>query len=355
MTISAKPADKLSQEANFTRQQEFVAQVLNHSANPKPLLAKKSLGCGKAPVNIALSKYWGKREPVLNLPTNSSLSISLPDLGTETQISLLTAEHQQDAIYLNGEQLSNEVTFAKRLSEFLNHFRSPGIHFKVETVNTVPTAAGLASSASGYAALVLALNDLFDWQLSLEMLSLLARMGSGSASRSLFSGFAMWYQGKADDGMDSYAEPISTIWPEFCIGLLEINVKEKPVSSTAGMQNTVNTCALYEAWPKQANRDVEIIHQAVLNKDFTTLGQTAEHNALSMHATMIATWPPILYWQAESVAAMHKIWQLREQGVEVYFTMDAGPNLKLMFLEKQKPAIEQAFTEMKTLMPFKGL
>ncbi len=317
------------------RQASFIQQVLSASKNQAALHPQKQIGQGQAPVNIALSKYWGKRDKVLNLPTNSSVSISLPGLGTETEISLLDSSFKNDQVSLNGKLLETDNSFVKRVSLFLNHFRKDAeTVFKVDTHNTVPTAAGLASSASGYAALVLALDDLFGWELGLDNLSMLARFGSGSASRSVYPGFAIWHQGNQDDGLDSLAEPLDTIWPEFCIGLLEIDVKQKPVSSTQGMQQTVDTCDLYQAWPTQANRDVKTISQAIADKNFATLGKTAEHNALSMHATMIATWPPIVYWQPDSVASMHKIWQLRQQGIEVYFTMDAGPNLKLLFLGK---------------------
>ena len=348
--------DKQTLSSEIIKQQNFVHQVIGHSASHNRLQPAKKSGNASAPVNIALSKYWGKREPILNLPTNSSVSISLPGLGTQTAIKIINSEDEmaQDAVYLNNEKLSSDHPFANRVSLFLNPFREqPHTSFEVKTINSVPTAAGLASSASGYAALVLALNDLFGWHLNHKSLSLLARLGSGSASRSVFNGFAIWHQGQQDNGLDSYAEPIEIQWSEFCVGLLEIDVKQKPMSSTQGMQNTVETCALYQAWPEQANADVNTIIQAITNKDFTLLGKTAEHNALSMHATMIATWPPILYWQPESVQAMHTVWQLREKGIEVYFTMDAGPNLKLLFLETQKPAIKQAFSKIKILEPFR--
>ena len=123
------------------------------------------------------------------------------------------------------------------------------------------------------------------------------------------------------------------------------------------MQQTVETCDLYQSWPQQAERDIQTIHQAILNQDFSTLGKTAEHNALSMHATMIATWPPIVYWQPESVAAMQVVWQLREQGIEVYFTMDAGPNLKLILQDKEQQAVIEAFAKIhmpiEFIQPFK--
>ncbi len=334
------------------QQQNFVHQVIGHHPESAPkLTAVKQNGKGIAPVNIALSKYWGKRDEVLNLPMNGSVSISLPGLGTETTIQI--SKVAQDSVRLNGELLEPSNPFAKRLSHFLNHFRAPNTFFEVATINTVPTAAGLASSASGYAALVLALDDLFDWQLAPQQLSLLARLGSGSASRSLFPGFSIWHKGQQADGMDSFAEAIETTWPGLCVGLVKVNTAQKPISSTLGMQNTVNSCDLYQAWPKQAEKDMAKVLQAIQYQDFNLLGQTAEHNALSMHATMMATWPPIVYWQPESVAAMQTVWQLREQGVAVYFTMDAGPNLKLLFPETEKPAIKQAFPELSIIEPFK--
>ena len=334
-----------------TRADTFINAIIPHRQPQR-------IGHGDAPVNIALSKYWGKRDVELNLPTNGSLSISLPGLGTETELEWIADDKQddkqEDQIKLNGQSLTQADTFASRLTQFLNHFRPDEAgYFRVETTNTVPTAAGLASSASGYAALVLALNDAYQWQLSNQQLSLLARFGSGSASRSLFNGFAIWHRGQQEDGLDSYAEAIADEWDDFCVGLVEVDVSAKPIGSTQGMQNTVNTCELYNAWPEKAEKDLQTIYQAILNQDFRTLGETAENNALAMHATMIATWPPIVYWQPESVAAMHQVWALRQQGVEVYFTMDAGPNLKLLFLESETPAIEQAFNGIRILRPFK--
>ena len=343
----------------FTQQQHFVHQVIGHTSQSNKLMPLNRQGHGIAPVNIALSKYWGKRDTTLNLPMNGSVSISLPGLGTETTLSLkpvaenIAPKPSIDQIQLNGESLDEKNPFCIRLTAFLDLFRPENHVFQVNTHNTVPTAAGLASSASGYAALVLALNDLFQWQLSTQKLSLLARLGSGSASRSLYSGFAIWHKGQQNNGLDSYAEPIDTQWPELCIGLVKINVQQKPISSTTGMQNTVNTCDLYQAWPQQAEKNMQTILEAINTNDFEQLGQTAEHNALSMHATMMATWPPIVYWQPESLAAMQTVWQLRQQGIAVYFTMDAGPNLKLLFPETEKPAIMQAFGDIQVIMPFK--
>ena len=170
---------------------------------------------GRAPVNIAMIKYWGKRDPVLNLPVTGSLSVAIPDLGTHT----LLAPADTDTISIAGEPQPPESAFVQRVSRFLDPFRRPDVPgFRVDTTNTVPTAAGLASSASGFAALTLALDDLFSWRLPSAHLSVLARVGSGSACRSIFPrGFVEWARGEREDGMDSHAHRITDTWPDLCL------------------------------------------------------------------------------------------------------------------------------------------
>ncbi len=304
-----------------------------------------------APSNIALCKYWGKRDRELNLPINASLSVSLDYLGSHTR--LIPIEGQVDEVWLNGQQLQPGAKFSQKVSEFIDLFRrDQELYFKVETRNNIPTAAGLASSASGFAALTLALNDALALDLPPEHLSIMARMGSGSACRSLFTGFVEWEMGTREDGLDSHGVPLEQQWPGFCIGLVEIDAGEKATDSRSGMQRTVETAHLYQSWPLQAAADLSKLQQAIAERDFALLGQTAEQNALSMHATMIASWPPLLYWQPESVAAMQKVWQLREQGLQVYFTMDAGPNLKLLFQHEDRETLLQHFPNLETVEPF---
>ncbi len=321
---------------------EFVNQLIPHR-NAAPGTAGQAF----APVNIALAKYWGKRNSTLNLPQNSSLSISLPEIGTHTH---LTLTETPDRITLNGQPAP--VGFSQRLSTFLDLFRPQGLGFAVDTHNTVATAAGLASSASGFAATVKALNALFDWQLDTRTLSMLARLGSGSASRSLFQGFALWHKGIKEDGTDSFAEGLPDTWADLRIGFLEVSSRPKSIGSTAGMQQTVRTCPLYTSWPPYAETSVHNIRHAIAQKDLAQLGALAEHNALTMHATMISTSPPVLYWQPESVEMMHRIWSLRSEGLNVWFTMDAGPNLKLIFSKASEQALQTLFPHLKIFQPF---
>ncbi|NCX93179.1 MAG: diphosphomevalonate decarboxylase, partial [Gammaproteobacteria bacterium] len=158
-------------------------------------------GSAFAPANIALVKYWGKRDEALNLPLTDSLSLSLKTHGTTTRIRII--EESQDRFFLNGARVPPESDFYRRTHEFLNLFRHQE-NFEMHTESNIPIAAGLASSASGFAALVLALDDLCGWQLPKEKLSVLARLGSGSACRSFWPHWVKWQKGERDDGLDSH-------------------------------------------------------------------------------------------------------------------------------------------------------
>lgn len=316
---------------------DIVCRLLEgHKGTPRPEVV------AFAPSNIALCKYWGKRNTELNLPVTDSLSLALGNLGSRCHLAVI--DEAQDRVLLNGQPLSSEQPFVVRLSRYLDLFRDiPGRCYRVSAVNTVPTAAGFASSASGFASVVLALDALYDWQLSERKLSILARLGSGSACRSLWQGFVRWHAGDTEDGMDSYAEPLSEQWPELRLGLLRVSDAPKAVGSTEAMRRTVETSALYAAWPNQVAADMETLLHALHHRDFETLGATAEANALAMHATMLAARPPVLYWHEASLAAMHTVWSCRRDGLPVYFTMDAGPNLKLLYRESDATAVTSAF------------
>lgn len=327
---------------------DVVSAIFNHQL---PLVPRREKGIAFAPTNIALCKYWGKRNSDLNLPMTSSLSISIPDKGAFTTVHLHDAPH--DHILLNGEEVSLDSKFAKRLVAYLDLYRPQNEwHLAVDTKMDIPVAAGLASSACGFAALVAAMNDLFAWSISLRELSILARLGSGSASRSLWPGFVEWHAGVQPDGMDSYAEPLSFEWPDLCIGILALSDKPKPISSREAMLRTVNTSMLYESWPKKVAHDLVIIKQSLHNRNFSLLGGTAESNALAMHATMLNSWPPICYFLPETIAAMHQIWALRRDGLPLYFTEDAGPNLKLLFLEKDVATVKEQFPTLDVIRLF---
>lgn len=330
------------------RKSDVVQTILHQHFSDYP---KREKGLAFAPTNIALCKYWGKRDMELNLPMTSSLSVALPDKGAMTNLTVITGS--EDHIVLNGKKLNADTAFVKRTTEFLDLFRpDKKWYLQIDINMNIPVAAGLASSACGFASLTAALNDLFAWQLAKRDLSILARLGSGSAARSFWMGFVEWHAGIQTDGMDSYAEALPFEWPSLCLGLLPISQQEKPISSRQAMQRTVNSSLLYTVWPKKVLQDTIIIKQALQGKNFPLLGGTAESNALNMHATMLSSWPPICYFLPETIAAMHKIWELRAQGLDIYFTQDAGPNLKLLFLENIKDEVSKHFPALEIIKLF---
>ncbi|MFN7096291.1 MAG: diphosphomevalonate decarboxylase [Gammaproteobacteria bacterium] len=325
-----------------------VVNTLLQEQNKQPAIAQAT---AFAPVNIALCKYWGKRDNSLNLPCTASLSIALPYLGTHTSLCLI--DSHQDTICLNNQPVASDSEFAKKLVGFLDLFRSANTwRVAVDTHSDIPVAAGLASSASGFAALVLALQQLFAWTLTQQQLSILARLGSGSACRSLWPGFVLWQAGTRTDGMDSHGIPLSSTWPELRMGLLIFHDQAKAISSRTAMQRTIETSILYQSWLTQVEHDLHEIQTAIAEQNFSKLGIAAERNALAMHATMLSSWPPIMYSSIETIKAMQAIWQLRAEGVPVYFTQDAGPHLKLLFQAKDTTKIQQAFTQITITAPF---
>jgi len=305
-----------------------------------------------APVNIALCKYWGKRDRDLNLPVTDSLSISLGECGSRTRVCWLP-DASADEVFINGCQVEADTDFYRRVVCHIDLFRFlvPG-YLRVETVNDVPTGAGLASSASGFAALTRAVAGLMGVRLEPQVMSLLARLGSGSACRSIYSGFVRWRKGVRADGMDSYAQPLSAHWPTLRVGLLTLTAEAKKTGSRQGMRRTQETSVLYNSWAEQVGQDMEKLERALAVQDFDGLGQVVEHNAMSMHATMLSSWPPLLYWLPDSVKALQRVWELREEGASVYATMDAGPNIKLLFESQTEPLVRDCFPDLQVIEPF---
>ncbi len=302
-----------------------------------------------ASANIALVKYWGKRDEALHLPVTGSLSVSMGTLGTRTSVKAAP----RDSLIFNGETLPLDHPRAVRAVRYLDLFRSSDAPaFEVNTTNTLPTAAGLASSASGFAALARAMDQLMGWNLPAAELSSLARLGSGSACRSVFDGFVEWARGARDDGSDSFASPIAATWPGLCIGVRMVESGPKAIGSGEAMRHTVATSPLYAAWPGLVERDLAEARAAIGARDLERLGRTAEGNALAMHATMAAARPSVIYWTGATIETLHRVHECRRNGIPVYATMDAGPNVKLIFESAHADAIGAAFPGVEIIRPF---
>lgn len=282
----------------------------------------------RAHTNIAFIKYWGKENEELILPKNNSLSLTLDAFYTDTQVTFDEKLHA-DVLYIDGEE--QDAKTLKKAQVILDLVREEsGItdYAKIDSINHVPTAAGLASSASGLAALAGAASLAAGLDLSKEELSRLARRGSGSASRSIYGGFAEWQKGTSDT--DSYAIPIDDA--HWDIGMIFIIVDDgkKDVSSTEGMRRVVETSPYYEGWVTSTNEDLAKIKAAISEQDVVKVGEIAERSALKMHALNLSANPPFNYWSPDSIVAMRKVEDFREKGYPVYLTMDAGPNVKLI-------------------------
>lgn len=305
----------------------------------------------RAHSNIALIKYWGKRDETLMLPANSSVSMTLDAFYTTTTVSFESGL-TQDAFFLNHRAATESERL--KVSRFLNHARALAGTDKravVTSVNEVPTAAGLASSASGFAALAAAAAHALELDLDPSALSRLARLGSGSACRSVYGGFVEWQKGTRADGLDSYGTPIASEshW-DIRMVVACVSASEKGVSSREGMRRTVATSPYFEPWVKAAEADVTTAKEAILARDFTRLGQLAEANALKMHATALGANPPVLYWQEATFAVMRKVQKLREAGLPAYFTIDAGPNVVVLCESKNSSNLQRALADVPGVM-----
>ncbi len=287
----------------------------------------------RAGANIALVKYWGKRDARLNLPAAGSISVTLADLETRTTVTP-SPELDFDELLLDGRSAPTT-----RIAPVLDRFRMVSgcdLYCRVESTNSFPTGAGLASSASGFAALVVAADAAFGTGLDDARLSEQARLGSGSAARSIFGGFVEMAPGSRDDGSDAVASPLldAADWPlEIVVAITESG--SKSVSSTDGMNLTMNTSPYYRAWVESVPADLERARAAVAARDFDLLAEAGESSALKMHASALAAQPGLLYWNGATVACLHEVRRLRAAGTGVFFTVDAGPQVKAICLPAQ--------------------
>ncbi len=301
----------------------------------------------RANANVALVKYWGKRDEALNLPYTGSISITLSGLTTSVRAST-RAELAADRLVLNGQVAAPIV--ASRFTEYLDLLRSiagRGTRLDIELNTNFPIAAGLASSASTFAALATAGSAALGMELPARQLSILARRGSGSAARSVFGGFVEWLGGELRDGSDSYAVPIAAPdhWP---IGLVIAIAEEGPkaVGSGAGMAHSVKRSPFFPAWLEDHDDDLDAVRRGILARDLAVVGEAMEHNCLKMHAVALAAQPSLLYWKPATLAVIERVRALRSEGTQAYFTIDAGPQVKVLCPLSHRQRIAAALGEL---------
>lgn len=302
----------------------------------------------RACANIALVKYWGKRDAALNLSAAGSLSLTLDALTTETTV-LFDDALPMDLLTLDGHVAKPDEL--ERVSQFLDLVRAEAglpIKARVTSRNDFPTASGLASSASGFAALALAASRAAGLALEPKALSILARRGSGSAARSIFGGFAKMSTGSRNE--DGYAEPVTAIAPGFLDQLrMVIAVVGGGVPKTHGsrdaMDHTAATSPMYKAWLDLVPKDLERAEAAIAKGDLEALGTLAEANAMAMHASAIAARPAIVYWQPATLGILAEVRGLRSSGQPAWATMDAGPHVKVLTTAAAAELVQQALVD----------
>ena len=283
----------------------------------------------RANANVALVKYWGKRDPVLNLPSTGSISLTLAGLAVEAAVAFDAGEG--DRVVIEGAPAAGEE--AERVRRFLDVVRAEAgssSRARVATRSTVPRGIGLASSAAAFASLALAGSRAAGLRLEPPALSALARRGSGSAARSIYGGFVEWRRGERPDGTDSIAEPLapSDHWDVRMVIAVTSSVR-KSVSSRAGMARAAEA-PFYPAWVEGAEADLAGARAAIRTRDLEALGLVAEHSALKMHAVGLAARPALLYWRGATVECLHAVWALRTAGTAAFCTIDAGPQVKVL-------------------------
>lgn len=294
-----------------------------------------------APPNIALVKYWGKRDESGNLPAADSVSICLD--GPRTKVTMVPSD--ADEVIWNSERLAEPLL--PPYQRVLDALRRPPHRVRIGVTTSVPVAAGLAGSAAVMAALAVAAADYFEVALGDPALSALARCGSGSAARSVPAGFAYWHRGALADGSDSFATSIAgpEHWPELRLVALFLDRERKLVSSTVGMRRTAATSPLYRRWVEACNEAAPRMRDYILARDFAALAAATREQAMHMHATCLTTQPPILYLSRRAVALLETLdtalptdsWSA---------TFDAGTNPIFLTLSQHLPDLVAALEEL---------
>lgn len=280
----------------------------------------------RAHPNIAFIKYWGNSDHQLRLPANSSLSMNLDQLHTTTTVQW-SADDASDSVTINGQPANDQAS--QRVSEHLQLLRGrfgTNRFARVQSQNNFPMGAGIASSASAFAALTLAAVAALGERPSERELSTLARRGSGSAARSIPSGYVEWFA--ADSHEQSCAETfVDADYWELVDVIAVISRAHKRIGSTAG-HATADTSILQKTRIKDAPRRLHAAKQAIIKRDFARFAQVVEEDSHLMHAVMMTSRPPLFYWQPTSLAVMNAVRQWREtDGIQVCSTLDAGPNV----------------------------
>jgi diphosphomevalonate decarboxylase len=295
----------------------------------------------RAPANIAFIKYWGKADEELRLPLNSSISMNLSEAYTVTTVEFISDRTRDEIELHDGEFSEQEIERIVKSLNFIRNRARVKYFARVATKNTFPKGTGAAASASGFAALAVAAFGALGIELSEKEVSIFARLGSGSACRSIPDGFVEWEKGKNSDTSYAYSLHSHNYWNLRDI-LTIVNYDMKKVSTTEG-QKGVKTSPFWQDRVRRVPEKIEKIKVALQEKDFQRLGELIEEDCLDMHHVMQTQNPPLVYWNDVTRTIMETVVNWRKKGLSVYFTIDAGPNIHLICEAKdEKIVMEKA-------------
>lgn len=296
-----------------------------------------------APSNVAFIKYWGRKNEELRLPENGSISMCLSNLTTTTTVEF-NESFKEDEVLINGGREANEMSRAVVHLDHVRKLAGVSHRAKVVTSNSFPTGTGLSSSASGFAALSAAASSAAGLNLSEKELSILARQGSGSACRSIPGGFVEWRDGDTSD--TSYA--VSLYPPDYwdIVDVVAVVSEGRKDVSTSEGQKRTNTSPFFDTRKAGMKKKIDEIKAALSQKDFTKFGEITEAEALNMHAVMLTSNPSLIYWTSGTLQLMKLVKKWRNDGLEVYFTVNTGQDIHLITERKNQEVVFQKVKEL---------
>lgn len=301
---------------------------------------KYSKSTAIAPANIAFIKYWGKKDEVIRLPLNASISMNLSNCLTTTTVEFSKSNKTDTFALLDGKNIVNDNKETEKVIKHLDRIRKIAkldLSAKVVSKNNFPKGAGIASSASGFAALTVAASSAAGLSLSEKELSILARIGSGSACRSIPDGFVEWRAGEKSEDSFAYSLYPNTHWDLRDLILLVQNTGKK-IGSTKGMENAFSS-PFMEPRLQGINNKITKVAAALQRKNIQQFGNLIEEETVNMHAVMMTQNPPLFYWSGETIEIIKEVVMWRAEGLDVYFTIDAGPNVHLFFEAKDEEEV----------------
>jgi diphosphomevalonate decarboxylase len=285
----------------------------------------------KAPSNIAFIKYWGRTDEVLRLPSHGSISMNLSNLFTTTTVEF-SQKYEVDEVVIDKRiQIENTTRVTKHLDR-IRALAHTTMRAKVVSVNSFPSGTGLSSSASGFAALTLAATSALSLALSTRELSILARQGSGSSARSIPDGFVEWKEGETSEASYAYTLYPAHHW-KLCDIVAVVSEEKKETPTSEGQKNAASS-PFYAQRLQHIGEKLTQIKHAIETKDFELLGEISEREALELHAIMLTSWPPLIYWTERTVKLMKQVQKWRTEGIPVYFTINTGQDVHLLCEEQ---------------------